>query len=122
MGRIPAYHSEPRNQHGAVAQLGERRVRNAKVRGSIPLGSTNSPGGGGRRPLQADPVLRSHWGVEDPARASGIDAEIDAAFMMVYRILRTRIEAFLALPLTALQQDRTRLKAELDRIGTLKEN
>ena len=40
MGRIRAYHSDPRNQHGAVAQLGERRVRNAKVRGSIPLGST----------------------------------------------------------------------------------
>jgi hypothetical protein len=29
--------------HGAVAQLGERRVRNAKVRGSIPLGSTIPP-------------------------------------------------------------------------------
>lgn len=28
---------------GAVAQLGERRVRNAKVRGSIPLGSTIIP-------------------------------------------------------------------------------
>lgn len=28
---------------GAVAQPGERRVRNAKVRGSIPLGSTNHP-------------------------------------------------------------------------------
>gem|GEM_PF-6432929 len=28
-------------QIGAVAQPGERRVRNAKVRGSIPLGSTN---------------------------------------------------------------------------------
>ena len=27
---------------GAVAQLGERRVRNAEVRGSIPLGSTNA--------------------------------------------------------------------------------
>ncbi len=27
---------------GAVAQLGERRVRNAEVRGSIPLGSTVS--------------------------------------------------------------------------------
>ena len=27
---------------GAVAQLGERRVRNAKVRGSIPLGSTRN--------------------------------------------------------------------------------
>ena len=29
--------------HGAVAQLGERRVRNAEVRGSIPLGSTKPP-------------------------------------------------------------------------------
>ena len=29
--------------HGAVAQLGERRVRNAKVGSSILLGSTNSP-------------------------------------------------------------------------------
>ena len=28
--------------HGAVAQLGERRVRNAKVGSSILLGSTNS--------------------------------------------------------------------------------
>ena len=26
---------------GAVAQLGERDVRNVEVRGSIPLGSTN---------------------------------------------------------------------------------
>src|SRR5216683_3886053 len=43
-------HSPPRSEtgrrrqfieiNGAVAQLGERRVRNAKVRGSIPLGST----------------------------------------------------------------------------------
>src|SRR5215216_834865 len=29
--------------HGAVAQLGERLVRNEEVRGSIPLGSTKSP-------------------------------------------------------------------------------
>src|SRR3990170_4155277 len=28
---------------GAVAQLGERRVRNAEVRGSTPLGSTRIP-------------------------------------------------------------------------------
>lgn len=32
---------------------------------------------------------------------------------------RTRIEAFLALPLAQLQRDRVGLKAELDRIGTL---
>jgi hypothetical protein len=30
----------PPNGHGAVAQLGERRVRNAEVEGSIPFGST----------------------------------------------------------------------------------
>ncbi|MEW9900854.1 arsenate reductase ArsC [Chitinivorax sp. PXF-14] len=70
-------------------------------------------------PAYLGPVLRGHWGVEDPAHATGTDAEIDAAFMTAYRILRTRIEAFLALPLETLQQDRQRLKAELDRIGTL---
>ncbi|OQS41903.1 arsenate reductase ArsC [Chromobacterium haemolyticum] len=70
-------------------------------------------------PTYLGPVLRTHWGVEDPAHATGSDAEIDAAFMSAYRILRARIEAFLALPLAELQQDRARLKAELDRIGSL---
>lgn len=70
-------------------------------------------------PAYLGPALRTHWGVEDPAHATGTDAEIDAAFMTAYRILRARIEAFLALPLDALQADRARLKAELDRIGTL---
>ena len=70
-------------------------------------------------PAYLGPVLRSHWGVEDPAHATGTDAEIDAAFMTAYRILRHRIETFLALPLAELQNDPARLKAELDRIGTL---
>ena len=34
---------ESRALRGAVAQLGERRVRNAKVEGSIPFRSTNLP-------------------------------------------------------------------------------
>lgn len=70
-------------------------------------------------PAYLGPVLRTHWGVEDPAHATGTDEEIDAAFMTAYRILRTRIEAFLALPLGDLQYDRIKLKTELDRIGTL---
>jgi arsenate reductase len=70
-------------------------------------------------PAYLGPVLRSHWGVEDPAHVTGTDAEIDAAFMTAYRILRHRIEQFLALPLNELQNDRERLKAELDRISTL---
>lgn len=70
-------------------------------------------------PAYLGPVLRTHWGVEDPAHATGTDEEIDAAFMTAYRILRARIEAFLALPLATLQQDKAALKAEMDKIATL---
>ena len=70
-------------------------------------------------PAYLGPVLRTHWGVDDPAHATGSDSAINAAFMTAYRILRTRIETLLALPLDELQHDRSRLKAELDRVGTL---
>ena len=69
-------------------------------------------------PAYLGPVLRTHWGVEDPAHATGTDAEIDAAFMTAYRILRARIEAFFALPLAELQQNPAQLKAEMDRIAS----
>jgi len=68
-------------------------------------------------PAYLGPVLRTHWGVDDPAHATGTDAEIDAEFMKAYRTLRNRIEAFLALPLDELKSDRAQLKSELDRIG-----
>ena len=68
-------------------------------------------------PAYLGSALRTHWGVEDPAHATGSDTEIDAAFMIAYRILRTRIEAFFALPLVELQYEPARLKAELDLIG-----
>src|SRR5512137_44374 len=68
-------------------------------------------------PAYLGPVLRTHWGVADPAHATGTEQEIDAAFMQAYRTLRHRIEAFLALPLDALERDPMRLKAEMDRIG-----
>ncbi|MFP5383076.1 MAG: arsenate reductase ArsC [Gammaproteobacteria bacterium] len=67
-------------------------------------------------PAYLGPVLRTHWGVEDPAHATGSDEEVDAAFMTAYRILRARIEAFLALPAEVLG-DRARLQSGLDRIG-----
>ncbi|SFU44077.1 arsenate reductase ArsC [Pseudoduganella namucuonensis] len=70
-------------------------------------------------PAYLGDVTRAHWGVEDPAHATGTEEEIDAAFMLAYRVLRARIEAFLALPLEELKGDRARLKAELDRIGGL---
>jgi protein-tyrosine-phosphatase len=70
-------------------------------------------------PAYLGPVLRAHWGVDDPAHARGTDVEINAAFLTAYRTLRTRIEAFLGLPLSELERDRVRLKAELDRVGKL---
>jgi arsenate reductase (thioredoxin) len=70
-------------------------------------------------PAYLGPVLRTHWGVDDPSHVVGTDEEIDAAFEQAYAILRARIEAFLALPLDALKDDRARLKTALDRIGTV---
>ncbi len=70
-------------------------------------------------PAYLGPVIRTHWGVEDPAHATGTDAQIDAAFHTAYRTLRTRIEAFLALPLSELKDRPADLKAQLDRIGAL---
>ena len=70
-------------------------------------------------PAYLGPVLRTHWGVDDPAHATGTDDEVDAAFEKAYRILRARIEAFLALPLDALARDKAALKAQLDRIARL---
>ena len=70
-------------------------------------------------PAYLAPAVRAHWGVEDPAKATGTDAEIDAAFELAYRTLRKRIETFLALPLAELMQDKVRLTAELERIGKI---
>lgn len=70
-------------------------------------------------PAYLGPVMRTHWSVDDPAKATGTDAEIDGAFVNAYNVLRTRIEAFFALPLGELKRNPARLKAEMDRIGTL---
>ncbi|WP_198120785.1 arsenate reductase ArsC [Massilia rhizosphaerae] len=70
-------------------------------------------------PAYLGPVLRTHWGVDDPSHVTGTEEEIDAAFETAYAILRGRIEAFLALPLDRLAGDRAAFKRELDRIGGL---
>lgn len=64
-------------------------------------------------------VIRAHWGVEDPAKATGSDAEINASFEHAYQVLRKRIEAFLALPISILQADKTVIQSVLGGIGKL---
>jgi arsenate reductase len=70
-------------------------------------------------PAYLGPALRTHWGVDDPAHATGTDTQIDDAFMKAYRTLRARIEAFLALPLGTLQDDRAALKSAMDGIAAV---
>ena len=62
-------------------------------------------------------AVRAHWGVEDPAHATGTDAEITAAFETAYHVLRARIEAMLALPLGGWRDDPAEFTAQLRRIG-----
>ena len=61
-------------------------------------------------------ALRAHWGVDDPAKATGTEAEIDAAFLKAYSTLRMRIEALLKLNPEHLS-DANKLQNELQRIG-----
>ena len=41
-------------------------------------------------------IKRMHWDIEDPAKATGTDEEIDAAFEAVYESLQKRITALLS--------------------------
>lgn len=70
-------------------------------------------------PAYLGPVIRTHWGVEDPAHATGTDEEIEAAFYKAYNTLRARIEAFFELPLEKLKNDKAALKAEMDTIAAM---
>lgn len=42
--------------------------------------------------------VKAHWGLPDPAHATGTEEEVMAAFESVYKTLEARIRAFLRLP------------------------
>ncbi|MCG5512740.1 arsenate reductase ArsC [Ectothiorhodospira shaposhnikovii] len=72
-------------------------------------------------PVYLGSALRTHWGVDDPAKATGTEEDINAAFEQAYRILRHRIKAFLALSQdNQLASDQEAFKAALDQIGRQK--
>ena len=55
-------------------------------------------------PIWPGQPLTAHWGIADPAAATGSPAEIALAFKDAYRLLNQRISVFVALPLHALDQ------------------
>jgi arsenate reductase len=69
-------------------------------------------------PLWPGQPMTAHWGVPDPAAATGTPAEIALAFKDTYRMLHQRIGIFTALPLRSL--DQMTLQNRLKEIGRLK--
>jgi arsenate reductase (thioredoxin) len=69
-------------------------------------------------PAYLGKVVSGIWGVFDPEKATGTDAEIDAAFERAYLILRKRIEAFLELDLSELD-NQMKLAQALQVIGSM---
>ena len=55
-------------------------------------------------PVWPGQPMTAHWGVPDPAAATGTPAEIALAFKDAYRMLHQRIAVFTALPLRSLDQ------------------
>lgn len=66
-------------------------------------------------PVWPGQPVTAHWGVDDPARVEGVDAEKRRACMRAFAVLSTRINLFINLPFETL--DRLVLKSRLDEIG-----
>lgn len=65
-------------------------------------------------PLLGRPVT-AHWGMADPSKADGTEAERAVAFKQCYATMERRLKAFTSLPFSSLSQ--ISLQRELDFIG-----
>lgn len=63
--------------------------------------------------------ISAHWGLPDPVKATGTQAEQRLAFQRTYGAMRNRIIAFTALPMDTLS--RVSLQNEVDAIGRNKD-
>jgi len=68
-------------------------------------------------PIWPGKPVTAHWGIEDPAAVEGSDLEKAAAFEKAFQFMRNRISAFIALPITKL--DEITLPRKLAEIGNL---
>ena len=70
-------------------------------------------------PVWPGQPMTAHWGLPDPAAATGKEAEVRLAFADTYRMLNNRISIFTSLPLRSL--DKLSLQKHLDSIGKTEE-
>jgi protein-tyrosine-phosphatase len=66
-------------------------------------------------PVWPGQPMTAHWGIPDPAEATGNEAEIRLAFADAFRMLSNRIDIFLSLPMKSL--DHLSLQKRLEEIG-----
>lgn len=66
-------------------------------------------------PVWPGQPMTAHWGLPDPAAATGSEAEIAMAFNETHRMLNNRLSIFVNLPIAAL--DAMSLQKRLDDIG-----
>jgi arsenate reductase (thioredoxin) len=66
-------------------------------------------------PVWPGQPMTAHWGLPDPAAATGNEAERRLAFAETLRMLNHRIGAFVSLPIQSL--DRLSLQKRLDELG-----
>jgi protein-tyrosine-phosphatase len=69
-------------------------------------------------PVWPGQPMTAHWGLPDPAAATGTEAEIRLAFADTLRMLTNRINIFVSLPMKSL--DQLTLQKQLDAIGKTK--
>jgi protein-tyrosine-phosphatase len=70
-------------------------------------------------PVWPGQPMTAHWGVPDPAAATGTEAEVRFAFADSLRMLTNRINIFVSLPIKSL--DQLTLQKQLDAIGKAKD-
>lgn len=68
-------------------------------------------------PVWPGKPITAHWGLADPAAATGSAEEVARAYRDAFSILERRISLFLALPLKSLDALATR--QQLEKIGTV---
>jgi len=66
-------------------------------------------------PLWPGQPMTAHWGIPDPAAATGTPSQIARAFRDAFTILDRRIGLFLALPLSTLQS--LAIQKKIEEIG-----
>lgn len=66
-------------------------------------------------PIWPGQPMTAHWGFEDPAAATGTEAQIAQKFAEIYGQIERRLEIFVNLPISSL--DKLTLQKRLDDIG-----